>query len=147
MKTLVTLFALLLSVPAFAAQDCSKHNLQLSYNDMSPIRDILAGKITASTRMYSDRCERDGQVLEITFSADPVDGNGKRRPQARVLVKKVSSGLAFASLTDAMAKQQLQANAAGLRAFLATIYGKDKEGKTVDLAKESWTHIEFQLAR
>jgi|GEM_PF-3973707 len=147
-KVFLALAALVISSPVFAAApDCTKFNMQISYNAMEPIRDILAGKITASTRMYSDRCEKDGQTLEVTLSTDPVDAAGKRKPQARIRLTKVTGRLPFSALTDAMAKQQAQANAAALRTFLTGIYGKDKEGKEVDLSKETFTHIEFQLVR
>jgi len=147
-KYLLALATLAISGSAFAAApDCTKFNLQISYNDMNPIRDIIAGKITASTRMYSDRCEKGGQTLDVTFSGDPVDASGKRTAQVRILLKKVTPGLAFGALTDTMAKAQGQADAAALRTFLGSIYGKDKNGAVVDLTKQPWTHMEFQVAR
>jgi uncharacterized protein YqfB (UPF0267 family) len=112
---------------------------------MDPIRDILAGKITASTRMFSDRCEKAGQKLDLVLTTDPVDGSGKRHPQGHIVVTKVTPNLAFAALTDAQAKQQNLANAAALRANLTAIYGKDKNGNPVDLNKQTFTHIEFKL--
>jgi hypothetical protein len=148
-KLLLVLVALMSGSAAFAdgAPDCSKFNLQIGYNAMDPIRDIIAGKIVATTRMYSDRCEKAGQTLDVVLTTDPVDGSGKRHPQARILITKVTPNLAFAALTDAQAKQQGQANATALRAALTTIYGKDKNGNPVDLNKQTFTHIEFKLAR
>lgn len=149
-KAIFALAALTLSSGAFAAApDCSKFNLQISYNDVAPIKDIAAGKIVASTRMYNDRCEKAGQTLDVVFSGDPRNpaDNNRRKPQARVLVKKVTPNVAFSALTDAMAQGQGLKTAAELRAFLATIYGKDADGNAVDLSKQPWTHIEFSLAR
>jgi uncharacterized protein YqfB (UPF0267 family) len=152
-----TVAAFLIGSSAFAAApDCSKYNLQFSYNSVDAIKDIAAGKITASTRMYSDRCEKAGQTLEVVYSGDPSDPVTRKRPaQARISVTKVTTNVAWTALTDAMAKAQGLANANELRAFLTGIYAKDKNGQpakddkgnVIDVTKQPWTYIEFKLVK
>lgn len=157
MKLLMSLLAVFAVGNAFAdAPDCSKFTMQLSYNAVEPIKDIQAGKIVGSVRMYSDRCEAAGQTLEVVYGKDPADPVTHKRPaQARIAVTKVTKDIAWAALSDVMAKAQGLATGNDLRNFLMGIYGKgpdgqpkkDENGNVVDITKATWSFIEFKLVK